>query len=336
MGDEQVGQAIRFAGHEADFAHGKSHGSPRVRRSGKGRKIGEEDGSFVLEFATHVTVEFVGGDVVVDIEIEPAVPVQVAENGGKATAVKVGNTCLFSDFLEGTIAAVTVETVRLGVERIGIKGEGHHVGAKARNIAWLEAFGIKVDIVADVEIQVSVAVVVAPCHTGSPQGVVDSGLVGDFFKDARAAVAEKAVGPVVANVKILVAIAVVVSETCAHAESVWIRYARLVCNVCELPVVVSVEAVGVGFDVPCNSGEIDDVEVPIAVAVNVAPSQAAGVIFRQHSRALSRSMAEVDTPFTGLVRKANECGFRYVGGFEIGGQALGGVGEVGVLEIVEE
>lgn len=182
----------------------------------------------------------------------------------------------------------------------------------------------------------SVAVVVAPGHAGSPQGVVHSGPVGYFFKDAGATVAEQTVGSVVADVEVLIAVAVVVGETRAHAESLGIGYARLVCNVGELPAVVPVETVGVGYGVPYGGGKVDDVEVPIAVAVNVAPGQAAGGIFRQHARARSRSMAEVDTPFTGLVRKAEGGSFRYGGRFEIGGQALGGIGKVGILAAVEQ
>jgi hypothetical protein len=84
--EEEVRQAVRRAGHVAGLGDRQPHRRPRVRGAGARGEIGEPGRAARTELARQAAEEPVRRDIVVDVEVEPAVAVEIDERGGQAPA----------------------------------------------------------------------------------------------------------------------------------------------------------------------------------------------------------------------------------------------------------
>ena len=176
------------------------------------------DGHIFERAVLLILVEGGGGGVVGDVDVGPAVVVEV----GDADAERIGadgvpHAGFFADVGEGAVAVVVIEDVFAALQ--AGRAAGHldaFVGA-AGGFGSGRGLEVEVDVVGDEEVEVAVPVVVEKCAAGVPARVrlKKACLLGHVGEGAVAVVAEEGVLAVVADEEIVPAIVVVV----AYAEA---------------------------------------------------------------------------------------------------------------------
>ncbi len=228
----------------------------------------------------------IGHAVVGDVEIGPAIEVEVGRSDTQASPRLDSDAGLDRDILEGSIAAIAKQTIvsrRIGI-RIAVVGGAHRVQAVA---PLLDA---EVDVVRDVEIQPSIAIEVHKAGADAPTLVIATRNLGDIGEGAVPIVAKQLIRAEVRHVEVGPAIVVVVPGR--HTKAVLgPSQARLLRHVGEvqrpMPLgidlqVIAVEPVGQGqWMLRGNLGVIDalarrqhralhrvEIEIPIGVEVD--------------------------------------------------------------------
>src|SRR5437762_712614 len=154
-----------------------------------------------------------GGAVIGDVDVGPAIVVEVGANDAEARAESRADSGGFGDVLEGAVTAIVEQTpgnglVHFGRAIVALAGGGE---------ALLVALDCEIEIVGDEKVEAAVAVVVDPGGTGAPAGVVDAGFGCDVGKGAVAIVVIEDVAAEVGDVKILKAVVVVIADGDSHA-----------------------------------------------------------------------------------------------------------------------
>ncbi len=303
---------------------GQPHGTPRIRHSGRRGTIFEQPGQTI---APLVAEKGVGGDVVVDVEIQPAVAVQVAGGDRQAPPPGIAHAGGQGHLLEGPVPPVAEQSVGLGVEGVGVQGE-RHFGPTACAVAGGGDHGlgravVEGQVVGDVEVQVAVPVQIAPGGAGGPQGVVHPGGGRHLVEGAVPPIAEQPVGTVIRDVEIQVAVVVVVGEEGPHAE------AGLVGDACGRGDFVEGAVAPVEIET-IRGDEIHGVEIRITVSVDVAPGQTGTRVLGQQAVAGPRSVGRDQARFGGDVEEGQRGCLRGCPVPELATHGRGAIGQVGV------
>jgi len=229
-----------------------------------------------------VSPQRISHTVVRDVDVLVAVVVVVS--GDDAERVARFRECeagLARGVREGAVPVVAVDHVldgylpeRPAIDRNGsigavdaVRGLGGPAGRAPRAVD---------DVVADVDVEVSVVVHVEEGRGGAPVvGPADSGLFGDVGEGPVTVVAQEHVRPEVRHVEIGIAVVVVVADGHAVAPAT-VPHAGLVRHLGETTVPdAAIKPVRLPFaGGAVVSGAVHDVEVELAVAVVVEPGSA--------------------------------------------------------------
>src|SRR2546423_11885958 len=120
------------------------------------------------------------GAIIGDVDVGPAVVVEVGANDAEAGSESRADAGGFGDVRESAVATIVEEArgnglVHFGSAIVALAGGGE---------ALLVALNGEVEIVGDEEIEAAVAVVVDPGGAGAPAGVVHAGFGGDVGEGA--------------------------------------------------------------------------------------------------------------------------------------------------------
>ena len=216
---KKIDQAIVFVVAGGD-AHGGDLAAILVEREAG-------DVAVVFEGAVaFVDVEEVGFGVVADHEVGFAVGIDGDEEDGEAVELVL----VFDAGLDGDVGEVAVAVVV--EEMVGLAGKAARaaVDVEAAILALGIADGlgaadgqvvaVEVDVAGDVEVEIAVAVVVAPGGAGMPVAEGDAGLFGHVGKRAVMVVVVEAVLAVVADEEVGPAVVVVIGHGAAVTPAV--------------------------------------------------------------------------------------------------------------------
>ncbi len=214
VGVESVGFADKV-GHEdvliavvIDIADGESHAGFRLAVIVDGRAHFKGD---VDKTALGVEPELIGFTVVGDVDVDPAVVVEIAADDAESLTDSAGQAGGRGDIGERAIAVVVIED---------IGDAGKHLRAaellKAGGIG-ADLVGGDGDIVDDVDVEKAIAVVIDERRRARPVIVGDTGGFGDLGEGAIAVVAVEPVSVEVGEVDVEVAVVVEVAERDADA-----------------------------------------------------------------------------------------------------------------------
>ncbi len=269
VADEEIGQPVPVGVGVRD-----AHACVRIGGAGAAGSLLEaeaEPGGVCLRATGpgDVLVEPIRILVVRDVEVEPAVPVEVGEDRSEAVVEPGGfEARLTTDLAEAAAAQVEVEQV----------AHARVIAREARARPCDRS--VQVGVATDEEIRTPVPVDVADRSRASPAASVDAGRGRPLAEPAVALVPEQRGPAGRGDVEIGVAVAVEIRSDTAHPPQGEVR-ARPPADVDELPLHVPEEgapgqaaaplppwcvALGVG---------VDDEEVEPAVAVVVEPAEAA-------------------------------------------------------------
>ena len=155
-----------------------------------------------------VDPQLVGGRVVGDVEIEPAVAVVVADRYAKPGAVGSGDARGLGDVGEPALPVVAVQPV--GHRPVGARPA---VVARAERVRTDLVVGHgKVEVIGDEEIEVAVPIVVEERGARAPERVAHARRGGDVGKRAVAVVAIERVGTERREKEVEVAVVVVIAR----------------------------------------------------------------------------------------------------------------------------
>ncbi len=305
MGDEEVEVAVVFI-----IAHGKAHGSTVIGGEGGGPDVGK--GSI-----SHIPKDPIFRDIVGGVEVDPAVEVEIETGGAERAAFGIIDTCGDGDIGEGAIAIVAEESIGSGGVGGGVDGVGDF-GA----VLLCGSFGIgaaigELDIVADIEVDPAVAVVIEPGAARAETEVLGSGGRGDIGEGAIGIVMEEGVFAVAGDVEVEGVVVVVIAPRGGHAVEGEIEAGGLG-DIGEGAIAVILEEGALSFFTPGTftpalpqrgresifirvtfrgsdiSFEVDDEEVGVAVVVVVAPGEAGAHVFGEEGVAGGGEVLEVD------------------------------------------
>src|SRR6185295_12016809 len=150
-----------------------------------------------------------------------AVAVGVEPGDAEAVAaVGVGDAHLLAGFGEAAVAVVSVEEV--AAARQAARSALHGDAAELAGLVFAELgqlVEVDLDVAADEEVEIAVAVVVREAAAGGPAAALDAGRRGDVGEGAVAAVPVEVVGAQRGDVEVLPAVAVDVGDAGAHAPA---------------------------------------------------------------------------------------------------------------------
>ena len=266
-----VAVAVQIAGIDAHPGFGFA---PAVDRRAR-------EQSPVLEAAAaKVHPHLVRRAVVGDVEVEPAVEIEIGGHGAEAVAVLGCDASPFRCVLEAPVAEVAEQAVRFSPVRL----RAAVVRFAAAEGAHRVAAEIEVHVVGDEQVQRAVAVVVEEGRGDAPPGIVGAGGLRRILEPPSAQVAPEAVRPEVRHVQVGPAVAVVVRGGHAHAVAGGVE-ARVRGDVDEAEfaafrqfvpeqAVAGGGAVGRGRGARRQVGALHQVRVQIAVAIEVEERRA--------------------------------------------------------------
>ena len=198
-----------------------------------------------------VAIEVVGCGIVGDDEVEPAVVVEVGENGSEAVAAFAVGEAGFETHVGKRAVAIVVE------EMVAFADQSHGTAKNRDATVLASAFGdavfpgedgtvdVVIDVAGNEKIKQAVMVVVSPGGAGGPAAQSDPGPFGDVGKCTVVVVVIEAVLAVVGYVDVRPAIVVVVGYGDAEAPAL-VGDAGLVSDVSKRAVMVVMEEHGAG------------------------------------------------------------------------------------------
>src|SRR5260221_3322835 len=176
-------------------------------------KTGFDRSVFELSVA-EIAIELVGLSVIGNEEIGPAVLIEVKHGNAERFGTGVKDSAGGGDVFEGAVAAIVKEPA--GFAAIGFRSAiGFIFSVEAAEDVM---FGGPVDVVADEEVEMAVAVVVEP-QRGGAESLASSEAAGlcHVYKGSFAGIAEQAVLADASDQNIREAIVVVIADGDAHA-----------------------------------------------------------------------------------------------------------------------
>ena len=153
-----------------------------------------------------------------DIDIGPAIVVKIVRNGCNGISrTRFQNSCLLGHVSKSSVTIVVIKNVGIAGQTAGTAHHRNSFPLANRRIGGGSFRRIELDVIADQEVEMAVAVVVKKRAPGAPANllIVNSGLVGNVGERAVAVVVEQDVVPPEAAEQIIPAVVVVV----AHADS---------------------------------------------------------------------------------------------------------------------
>src|ERR1700674_3701875 len=294
-GDEEVKLAVAIVIADAD-AHGSLCAAFFV--NGEAAEV-----AYVLERAVvAVAVEIVRSGVVGDDQVQPAIVVEIGEDGSEAVATfAVSDARLQADVGERAIPIVVEEMIAFAEEAHGAAKNGDaSVLAGAFGDAPFSgedgALEIVFHVTGNEEIEQTVVVVVAPGWARGPTAESDTCLFGDVGERAVVVVVVKAVLAKVRDVDVRPSVVVIVGY-CHAKPPALIRNAGLFGDVSEGAIVIVVEEHGARrslLTLHCGErGTVEQVNVEPAIAVVIEKSGAgAGNIDNRRFFARARTMVK--------------------------------------------
>ncbi len=291
VGDEEVLVAVAVG-----VAGGDPH--PRLRPAELVERHSPGESHLLQLAAAETAPELVRLAVVGDVEIEPAVAVEVAGHHAQPLA-GVPRERRIAGGLEAAVTTVAVEPVGYPGEavRATVVGPAGGVGA--------DGGGVVVEIADDEEIGEAVGVDVDQRRRAPPAAVAQPGGGGGVLEAAVAAIAVEGVRPPVGEVEIRVAVAVDVADRQAHAVAA-VAGAGGRGDVDEAPVALLAEQpVGERRARALAPRSVEQVDVEIAVAVVVDEAAARAEALGHEVAAFDGGVVdEGEAPPTGHVGEA--------------------------------
>ena len=165
-----------------------------------------------------VLVEGGGGGVVGDVDVGPAIVVEVGDADAEAIGADgVEDARFFGDVGEGAVAIVVVEDVFTTLQAGWAAGDLNAFVGAAGGFGVGRGLDVEVDVVGDEEVEMAVAVVVEEGAAGVPTGggLEEAGFGGDVGEGAVAVVAVEDVLAVVGDEEVVPAVVVVVADAAA-------------------------------------------------------------------------------------------------------------------------
>ena len=214
VGDEDAQPAARVVvgdrhAHPALLGAVLAHGNPH------------EEPRFLEGPALPVDVEVVGGRVVGDVEVEPAVAVHVDPGDAKAeVAVGIADARFLADLGEG--AARILAEQEIGGARQAPRSTLDGDAAVLAGLVLAElrqVVQVELDVPANEQVEVAVAVVVGEAATGRPAGGRHAQVLRHVGEGALAGVAVQPVPADPGDVDVLPAVAVDVGDAQPHAPA---------------------------------------------------------------------------------------------------------------------
>src|SRR5260370_695870 len=226
-----------------------------------------------------VVIEIVGDGVVGNEEIGPAVVVIVDPHDAEAVVADViVDTCFDGNFLERAVAPIVIEEIAFAFETPGPALHQNALEAAEFVAAELrEIIHVQMGIAGDVEIDETVAVVVAPGGAGHEAAAADTGLFGDVLEFAVAETVVERAAAEARDEEIELAVIVVIGHSHAHAPAA-MRQAGFLGDVFEgavsLLVIESDQRVAAAF-VPFDRRAVDQYHVEAAIVIAIEQACAA-------------------------------------------------------------
>ena len=235
-----------------------------------------------------VAVEGGGGGVVGDVDVGPAVVVEVGDGDGEGVGADgLPHAGFFGDVGEGAVAVVVVEDVLAALEAGRAAGDLDAFVGAAGGFGERRGLDVEVDVVGDEEVEVAVAVVVEKGAAGVPAGgaLGEAGFRGDVGEGAVAVVAVEDVLAVVGDEEVVPAVVVDIADAAALTPS-GVGQAGREGDVGKGAVAVVLEqsvdgflALGEAFE----AGSVDEKNVEPVVVVEVVEGDAAAGGFKEEA-----------------------------------------------------
>ena len=235
-----------------------------------------------------ILVEGSGGGVVGDVDVGPAVIVEVGDGDGECVGADgVPHAAFLRDVGEGAVAVVAVEDVFATLQTGGAAGYLNAFVGAAGGFGKGGGLDVEVDVVGDEEVEVAVAVVVEERAAGVPSGLrlQEACFGGDIGEGAVAVIAIEDILSVVADEEIVPAIVVVVADAATLSPAAAAK-AGFGCDVGEGAVAIVFEEVRDGlltFGEAFDAGAVDEEDVEPVVMVVVKEGHAAACGFEEVS-----------------------------------------------------
>ena len=295
ISDQQIQIAIVIEVFGGD-AHARLGHALQIRSASIGQ-------GHVFKMCAVIEPELVVHAVVGDEDVDAVIAIEIAAHHAQAGAETGVNLHRVGDVGEGSVAVVAIQGV--GKRRLIVGGAAIVVAAEVRAIQ----FGRRRpgQIIADVQIQIAIAVVIEESGARSPTRVVNTGHVREIDEMAGALVSQQNVPPDAGDVQIDIAIVVVIARGHPHAVAADIG-AAAGGNVLERAVAAIAEQLTGGrreisLRFQMTAG-LHQKEVQIAVVVHVEQRRAAAHDLRHEiALAMSGLVHEVHAALQGLFGK---------------------------------
>src|SRR5438046_6161591 len=154
-----------------------------------------------------------GGAVIGDVNVRPAIAVEVGTNDSEAWPDGRSDSRRFGHIFECSVTAIMEETRR---HRL-VHFRRAIISLACRRIALLISFHREVQIVRYEKIKAPIAVIINPRGAGAPTRVIDPGLDGDIGEGPVAVVVIENIMSEVCDVQVLEAIVIVVTDSHSHS-----------------------------------------------------------------------------------------------------------------------
>ena len=216
VGDQDVDIAV-----PVEVLGGNAHA--RARHSIRGIGCPRDQSSLGEGSIPLVEPEVVGCTIVGDVEVDPPVLIEVAADDPERWSGDFADPRFDGHVTKAPVSLIAEELVR---DRT-VGRWGTIVSLSGWREALLVSLDGEVDILADVEVQVPIAVIVEKDRARAPAGIADARGGGDITKRPISVVAQQHLSVKARQVEIDVPVRVVVSRRHAHAVVVEPRAARL-------------------------------------------------------------------------------------------------------------
>ena len=204
--DEEIVVAVAVEVSRRD-PHAAFRVPGRVQRGAGERPIVHERAVVVID------PELVGGRVVGDVEIEPAVAVQIIGDNAEPGAVGAGDPGRFGDVGEMAVTVVPIQTI--GCRAIGSRSA---VIARARPVrAGLVTGEREIQVVRHEQIEIAIAVVIEEGRARAPERIAHARVACHIGERPVSVVAKQRIRSEARDEEIQVAVVVVVADRDSHA-----------------------------------------------------------------------------------------------------------------------
>src|SRR2546428_3533447 len=154
-----------------------------------------------------------GRAVVGDVNVYPAIAVEVGTDDSETGSDGCSNSCLFGDVFECTVSAIMEKTRR---HRL-IHFRRAIVPLTSRGITLLVSLHCEVQIVRYKKVEAPVVIIIDPRGACAPTRVIDPGLDGDIGEGTVTVIVVENVMSEVCDVEVLEAVVIVVTDSDSHS-----------------------------------------------------------------------------------------------------------------------